>query len=438
MMDATSPVAPAEAPAPQLAPSPVVDARPAAAAWPTIDGIRAAADLLRGRIVRTPLLPARKLSDLTGAEVFVKYENLQVTSAFKERGALVKLMSLDAARRQRGVIAMSAGNHAQAVAYHAARLGIPAVIVMPEPTPFVKVAATRAYGARVVLAGETVAEAQVEAERISQAEGYSWVHPYDDAEVIRGQGTVALEMLADEPDLETLLVPVGGGGLISGIAIAARALKPGIEIVGVETELYPSLIAARAGTQAVCGGNTLAEGIAVKNVGVLPLAITRALVDDVVAVSESHIERAVNAFLTIQKTAAEGAGAAGLAALIADPARFAGRKVGVVLTGGNIDPRILAAIMVRELTRADRIVSIRVTVPDRPGTLAELSGIIGGTGGNILEVSHHRFFLEVPAKGARVDITIETRDRAHLDEIIDALNARGFIAARVAAAESRM
>lgn len=437
MMDATSPVAPAEAPAPQLAPSPAVDARPAAA-WPTLDGIRAAADLLRGRIVRTPLLPARKLSDLTGAEVFVKYENLQVTSAFKERGALVKLMSLDATRRQRGVIAMSAGNHAQAVAYHAARLGIPAVIVMPEPTPFVKVAATRAYGARVVLAGETVAEAQVEAERISQAEGYSWVHPYDDAEVIRGQGTVALEMLADEPDLETLLVPVGGGGLISGIAIAARALKPGIEIVGVETELYPSLIAARAGTQAVCGGNTLAEGIAVKNVGVLPLAITRALVDDVVAVSESHIERAVNAFLTIQKTAAEGAGAAGLAALIADPARFAGRKVGVVLTGGNIDPRILAAIMVRELTRADRIVSIRVTVPDRPGTLAELSGIIGGTGGNILEVSHHRFFLEVPAKGARVDITIETRDRAHLDEIIDALNARGFIAARVAAAESRM
>ncbi|SHO60252.1 threonine dehydratase [Pseudoxanthobacter soli DSM 19599] len=437
MMDATSPVAPAEAPARQLAPSPTVDVGPPAA-WPTLDGIRAAADLLRDRIVRTPLLPARKLSDLTGAEVFVKYENLQVTSAFKERGALVKLMSLDAARRQRGVIAMSAGNHAQAVAYHAARLGIPAVIVMPEPTPFVKVAATRAYGARVVLAGETVAEAQVEAERISRAEGYSWVHPYDDAEVIRGQGTVALEMLADEPDLETLLVPVGGGGLISGIAIAAKALKPGIEIVGVETELYPSLIAARAGTQAICGGNTLAEGIAVKNVGVLPLAITRALVDDVVAVSESHIERAVNAFLTIQKTAAEGAGAAGLAALIADPARFAGRKVGVVLTGGNIDPRILAAIMVRELTRADRIVSIRVTVPDRPGTLAELSGIIGGTGGNILEVSHHRFFLEVPAKGARVDITIETRDRAHLDEIIDALNARGFIAARVAAAESRM
>lgn len=400
------------------------------AEWPTLATIREAAGLLAGHIVRTPLVEARRLSDLTGARVFVKYENMQYTCAFKERGALVKLAGLGPEARRRGVIAMSAGNHAQAVAYHAARLGIPATIVMPEPTPFVKVSATRAHGARVVLAGETVAEAQVEAQRISDAEGFTWVHPYDDADVIRGQGTIALEMLADCPDLDVIVVPVGGGGLISGVAIAARALKPGIRIIGVETELYPAMVAAMRGEEAECGGNTLAEGIAVKHVGRLATAIARQYVDGIVAVQESDIERAVDAFLTVQKTTTEGAGAAGLAALMAYPDHFRGQKVGLVLSGGNIDPRILASIIMRELTRAERIAAIRVTMPDRPMMLAELAGIIGTRGGNILEVSHHRFFLDVPAKGALVDVTVEARDGKHLDEIVDALNDHGFTASR--------
>lgn len=408
------------------------------AEWPTLASIRQAAGILEGNIVRTPLVEARRLSDLTGARVFVKYENMQYTCAFKERGALVKLVGLPAEARRRGVIAMSAGNHAQAVAYHAARLGIPATIVMPETTPFVKVAATRAHGARVVLAGETVAEAQVEAQRISEAEGFTWVHPYDDADVIRGQGTIALEMLADYPDLDCIVVPVGGGGLISGVAIAAKALKPDIRIVGVETELYPAMVAAMRGEEAVCGGNTLAEGIAVKHVGRLATEIVRQHVDGIIAVQESEIERAVDAFLTVQKTTTEGAGAAGLAALMACPEHFRGQKVGLVLSGGNIDPRILASIIMRELTRAERIASIRITMPDRPMMLAELAGIIGGRGGNILEVSHHRFFLDVPAKGALVDITIEARDGKHLDEIVDALNSHGFTAARTPMPEGRL
>jgi threonine dehydratase len=365
----------------------------------------------------------------------VKYENLQVTNAFKERGAYVKLTALSAEERGRGVIAMSAGNHAQAVAYHARGLGVPATIVMPVTTPFVKVAATRGYGARVVLAGETVAEAQVEAQRIAVAEGLVWVHPYDDFDVIRGQGTIALEMLADDPGLDTLVVPVGGGGLIAGMATAAKALKPEIRIVGVEAALYPSLWAELRGEVAVCGGNTLAEGIAVKTVGRMPLAVARTLVDDVVLVDEVHLERAVNAFLTLQKTMAEGAGAAGLAALLASPERFAGRRVGLVLCGGNIDPRILAGIMIRELARAEQIVAVRVTTPDRPGVLGEITTIIGALGGNILQVSHHRTFLSVPAKGTSVDISFETRDGAHAAEIVAALEARGLRVARLPADE---
>jgi len=404
----------------------------------SLDTIVQAARLIEGAVMRTPCLPAPKLSHLTGAEVFVKYENLQVTNAFKERGALVKLSALGDAERRRGVIAMSAGNHAQAVAYHAARLGIPATIVMPEPTPFVKVAATRGYGARVVLAGEVLADAQAEAERIADEEGLVWVHPYDDPAIISGQGTIALEMLQDHPDLDCLVVPVGGGGLISGIAVAARATRPDIEIVGVEAALYPSMIGALRGEPVTCGGATLAEGIAVKNVGKLTLEIVRQTVDDILLVDEATLERAVNAYLTRQKTMAEGAGAAGLAALLAYPERFAGKRVGLVLCGGNIAPRLLSSIMVRELAREGRLLSIRITTADRPGILGEIATLIGRLGGNILEVSHHRLFLNVPAKGTTLDVTMETHDRDHASRIHGALEAAGHSVHPLDLGESRI
>ncbi|MCX5514991.1 threonine ammonia-lyase [Kaistia algarum] len=393
---------------------------------PTLDDIRAAARQIEGEVLRTPILPAPRLSRLTEANIAVKYENLQVTSSFKERGALVKLLSLSEAERRAGVVAMSAGNHAQAVAYHAARLGIPSTIVMPKTTPFVKIEATRAFGAKVIVEGETLVECQRIAGNIADTTGAVWVHPYDDPHVIRGQGTIALEMLEDGPPLDCLLVPIGGGGLISGMAIAARALSPTIEIIGVETELYPSMRAALDGTEARCGGNTLAEGIAVKDVGRLTLEIVRRLVDDVVLVPESAIERAVNAYLTLQKTMAEGAGAAGLAAILADPQRYAGKRVGLVLCGGNIDPRLAASIMVRELARSEHIVGVRIVIPDRPGVLGDIAATIGSCGGNILEVMHHRTLLSVPAKGASVDVTIETHGHDHALEIIFALEARGY------------
>ncbi len=393
---------------------------------PTIDDIRAAARAIEGSVLKTPFLPAPRLSQLTGATVFVKCENLQVTSAFKERGALVKLLSLTAAERAAGVVAMSAGNHAQAVAYHASRLGIPSTIVMPAMTPFVKIEATRGFGARVIVEGETLAEAHAAAQAIAETTGAVWVHPYDDPHVIAGQGTIALEMIESGIPLDTLIVPVGGGGLIGGMAIAARALAPDIAVVGVETELYPSMRAALRGTIPECGGNTLAEGIAVKDVGRLTLAIARRFVDDVVCVPESAIERAVNAYLTLQKTMAEGAGAAGLAALLAFPERFAGQRIGLVLCGGNIDPRLAASIMVRELARAEKIVAVRLIIPDRPGVLGDIAATIGGCGGNILEVLHHRTLLSVPAKGASVDVTIETHGPSHAREIEAALAARHY------------
>lgn len=393
---------------------------------PTPADIEAARAVIAGQVMRTPFLPAPRLSALTGADVKVKYENMQVTGAFKERGALVRLSALSAAERGRGVIAMSAGNHAQAVAYHAGRLGVAATIVMPVTTPHVKVAATEAFGARVVLEGETVSESFEAAARIAAAEGSVFVHPYDDPEVIRGQGTIALEMLEEDPGLEALVVPIGGGGLISGMAIAARAVKPDIAVIGVETRLYPSMWAAVRGVEVRCGGATLAEGIAVKSAGALTLPIVRDLVEDIVLVDESHLERAVNAYLTLQKTMAEGAGAAGLAAMLAEPERFRGRRVGLVLCGGNIDPRILASIMMRELAREERIVAIRLAIPDRPGVLGEISTLIGGAGGNILEVSHRRTVLEIPAKGASLDITFEARDGAHAEAIVAALRARGY------------
>ena len=379
----------------------------------TLTDIEDAQNILEGRVLRTPMLPAPKLSELTGAEVFVKYENLQVTNSFKERGALNKLASLPAADRARGVIAMSAGNHAQAVAYHAARLGIAATIVMPVTTPFVKIAATRAHGAVVVLHGETVAEAQARAEAMQSERDLIFIHPYDDPRIIAGQGTIAVEMLADRSDLDALVIPIGGGGLIAGNAIAAKSIRHSIEIVGVESELYPSMWNALNGEDRPCGGATLAEGIAVKNVGKLALPVIREQVSDIVLVSESQLERAVNAYLTLQKTMAEGAGAAGLAAMLKEPKRFAGKKVGLILCGGNIDPRILASIMVRELERGEQVVSFRLTIPDRPGILGQIASRIGALGANILEVDHKRLFLDVPAKGARLDVTVETRDHAH-------------------------
>ena len=402
----------------------------------TIADIEAARRVIKDVVLRTPMLPAPRLSALTGAQVYVKYENLQVTNSFKDRGALVKLTSLNPEERKRGVIAMSAGNHAQAVAYHAARLGIPATIVMPVTTPFVKVAATRSHGAEVVLDGESVAEAQSRCEQIQAERKLTLVHPYDDERVIAGQGTLALEMLEAVPDLDCLVIPIGGGGLIAGNAIAARAINPKIEIFGAEAALYPAVWNALKGENLPLGGATLAEGIAVKNVGKLTLPVIRELVSAIILVTEVHLERAVNAYLTLQKTMAEGAGAAGLAALLAEPKRFKGKKVGLILCGGNIDPRILASIMVRELERETRIVSFRLTIPDRPGVLGIIATRLGALGANILEVDHRRLFLDVPAKGAKLDVTIETRDAAHADEIMKAMADDGYDPVRIASGKA--
>ncbi len=393
--------------------------------------IEAARRTLAGAVLRTPILPAPRLSALTGAEVYVKYENLQVTHSFKDRGAYVRLIGLTADERRRGVVAMSAGNHAQSVAYHARRLGIPATIVMPATTPFVKVEATGAYGAEVVLEGDTLSAAQARVEALRAARGLTLVHPYDDPRIIAGQGTIALEMLEEVPALDMLVVPVGGGGLIAGTAIAARGAKPAIEIVGVEAALYPSMRNAVLGERRPIGGTTLAEGIAVKNIGELTLPVVRELVADIVLAGEVELERAVNAFLTLQKTVAEGAGAAGLAGMLAAPERFRGRRVGLILSGGNIDPRILASIMVRELERDDRIVSIRLTIPDRPGLLGEVATLLGRLGVNILDVHHRRNSLDVPAKGARLDVTVETRDRAHAEDVMAALADAGYAPVRI-------
>jgi threonine dehydratase len=412
---------------------------PALAAWcprrtnltVTLADIEEARRVIKGAVLRTPMLPAPRLSALTGAEVFVKYENFQVTNSFKDRGSFVKLNSLSDAERRRGVIAMSAGNHAQAVAYHAKRLKIPATIVMPVTTPFVKVQMTRAHGAEVVLDGETVAEAQARCEDILAQRGLTLVHPYDDARIISGQGTVALEMLEEVPDLDVLVTPIGGGGLISGIAVAARAARPQIEIVGAEAALYPSFWNALRNERLPLGGATLAEGIAVKNVGKLTLPMVRELVSEIILVDEPALERAVNAYTTLQKTVAEGAGAAGLAALLARPERFEGRRVGLILSGGNIDPRILASITVRELERESRVVSFRLNIPDRPGVLGYIATRLGHLGANILEVDHRRLFLDVPAKGAKLDVTVETRDAAHAEEIFAALAAEGYQPIRI-------
>lgn len=392
----------------------------------TAADIEAAAARLSGHIEQTPMRPSRTLSEITGAKVWVKFENLQFTASFKERGAFNKLAQLTEPERRAGVIAVSAGNHAQGVAYNAAKLGIPATIVMPLGTPFTKVEHTRRHGARVLLHGETFAEATTYAYQVKEREGLTFVHPYDDPAIIAGQGTIAAEMLAEAPGLDTLLIPVGGGGLICGNAIAAKALKPDIRIVGVEARMYPSLYAELRGEEPQCGGQTIAEGIAVKQVGRLPIQIAKELVDEVVLVDEPHLEQAIALFANVEKTVAEGAGAAGLAALLAHPAKFAGRQVGLILCGGNIDARLLASVLTRGLVREGRISSLRLIGDDRPGLLARVSKVIGDLGANIIEVAHNRLALDVPAKGAEFDILIETRDAQHTQEIVDALGAAGY------------
>lgn len=394
----------------------------------TYEAIREAAKRLKGRIERTPTLRSRTLSEISGAEVWIKFENLQFTAAFKERGALNKLDQLSEAERRRGVIAASAGNHAQALAYHAQRMGVPAVIVMPAATPFVKVEQTRHWNAEVVLHGDTFDDAYAHARSICEARDLVFVHPFDDADIIIGQGTAALEILEDAPDIDTLIVPIGGGGLIAGIAVAAKHIKPDIRIIGVEAAMYPSFTARRQGEKARAGGQTIAEGIAVKQVGELPFALASPLIEDIVLIEEAGFEQAIALYATIEKTVAEGAGAATLAALMATPEKFRGRKCGLVLSGGNIDTRLLASVLERSLVREGRIAVLRFVGDDRPGILATVARVIGDKGGNILQVQHHRMTLSAPIKGVEFDVEIETRDARHTAEIVQALTDAGYAA----------
>ena len=394
----------------------------------TLADIQAAARAIAGAVEITPARHSRTLSAIAGAEIFLKFENLQFTASFKERGALNKLLSLAPDERKRGVIAMSAGNHAQGVAYHAGRLGVPATIVMPEGTPFTKVKHTRDFGAHVLIEGATLSESFARAKALAAEHGFTLIHPYDDPLVIAGQGTAALEFLAQVPELDTLVVPIGGGGLISGMAIAARALKPDIVIYGVEAKLYPAMHNALTGENLPCAGQTIAEGIAVKDPGTIARTIIGALVADILLVDEAAIEAAIVKFLEIEKTLAEGAGAAALAAVLANPALFKGRKVGVVISGGNIDMRLLSNVILRELAREGRIFSITVTIEDRPGLLARVANLIGEAGGNILEVSHNRLMTGVSAKSADLGLVVEARDPAHASEIKARLKEAGFAA----------
>jgi threonine dehydratase len=392
----------------------------------TLQDIQQAAKRIAGAVVRTPCLRSETLSRVARADIWIKFENLQFTASFKERGALNTLLQLTPDERKRGVIAMSAGNHAQGVAYHAGRLGIPATIVMPSFTPNTKVTHTRGHGATVVLSGDTLAEAATEAHRLADAQKLVFVHPYDDPRIIAGQGTIALEMLEDAPELDTIVAPVGGGGMIAGCAVAARGLRPGIKVIGVETLGYSAMRQLLAGEPVQAGGDTIAEGIAVRDIGALPLELCRKLLDKVVSVDEVEIEHAIALLLEVEKTVAEGAGAASLAALLAHPALFAGRKVGLVLSGGNIDTRLLASVLMRGLVRDGRIVRLRLRINDQPGQLAKVASIIGKAGGNIVEVQHGRLFGGVVAKAADLDVTVETRDRPHIGELVAGLQAGGF------------
>jgi threonine dehydratase len=398
---------------------------------PTIDDIRAAAERIKGAVIRTPMLVSRTLSEIIGAEVWLKFENLQFTAAYKERGALNKLLQLSPEERKRGVIAASAGNHAQAVAYHARRLGIPATIVMPEPTPTVKVTQTAGHGATVVLFGGVFDDAYTKARELSAEKGYVFIHPFDDPQIIAGAGTVGLEMLEDAPDLDTVVVPIGGGGLMSGVSIATRAVKPDIELIGVETELYPSMKCAIEGCNRPLGGDTLAEGIAVKQPGELTSRILKQYANDVMLVSERELERAVAMLVGIEKTVVEGAGAAGIAAMLTDPGRFRGKKVATLLCGGNIDTHLLANVLVRDLVRQGRIARLRVAAQDQPGALAAITRQVYEAGANVIEIRHSRIFTALPAKDTIIEVECEAKDPETIDAVVARLEGAGFRVERV-------
>lgn len=393
---------------------------------PTLADIQAAHDRIAPSIVNTRFEHSLTLSEILGTQVWLKFENLQFTSSFKERGALNKLLHLSEAEKSQGVIAMSAGNHAKAVAYHAQRLGIPATIVMPTNTPIVKIEDTKNFGATVELHGLSLDESGKHAMQLAERDDLTFIHPYDDPLIIAGQGTVALEMLADNPDLDVLVIPIGGGGLIAGNAISAKALKPDIKIVGVEVEAYASAYQALKGESGTLKGSTIAEGIAVKEPGELTLPVIRDLVDEIVLVEEEAIEEAINQLVVIEKTVTEGAGAAALAAISSYPEKFKNQQVGVLLCGANIDSRILASVLMRRLIRKGRIVRFLIRIHDLPGTLADITDIVGSAGGNILEVSHQRMFSNVPVKDADLYLTVETRDGSQSEEILNKLKDLGY------------
>ena len=393
---------------------------------PTIDDIRAAAERIKGSVIRTPMLVSQTLSEIVGAEVWLKFENLQFTAAYKERGALNKLLQLSDEERARGVIAASAGNHAQAVAYHAKRLGIPAVIVMPEPTPTVKVTQTAGHGATVILHGDMFDDAYAKARELSLEKGYTFVHPFDDPKIIAGAGTLGIEMLEEAPDLDAIVIPIGGGGLMSGVSIAARSIRPEVEMIGVEAELYPSMKCAIEGCFMPLGGDTLAEGIAVKHPGELTSRILKDLANEVMLVSERDLERAVAMLVGIEKTVVEGAGAAGLAAILANPERFKGKKVATILCGGNIDTHLLANVLVRDLVRQGRVARLHVAAHDQPGALAAITRHVYEAGVKVIEINHRRIFTTLPAKDTMIEVECEARDAASIDDVVQRLEAAGF------------
>lgn len=406
---------------------------PAAATLPaiTLEDVQAAAARIEGAVVRTPTLHSKTLSELVGAEVWIKFENHQFTAAYKERGALNALLLLDDEAKKRGVIAASAGNHAQGLAYHGKRLGVPTTIVMPKTTPQVKVTQTAGHGAQIVLFGEKYDDAYAHALELSVTRNLTFVHPFDHPHVAAGQGTVALEMLEDVPEIDTLIVPIGGGGLLSGMGTAARGIKNDIRLIGVQAELYPSMYAELNGVDMACEGDTLAEGIAVKEPGDYTRRLVKELQDDIVLVAERHLERAVSLLLQIEKTVVEGAGAAGLAALLAHPEQFSGRKIGLVLTGGNIDTRLLANVLLRDLARSGRIARLRIRLQDRPGALFKVMEVFNAHQVNIIEIYHQRIFTTLPAKGLITDIECEARDREHLDALVKSLRDNGYMVTTV-------
>ncbi|EAT07161.1 threonine ammonia-lyase [Sphingobium sp. 10 DY56-G10] len=392
----------------------------------TVDDILAARTRIAGAIVKTPTLISQTLSDMLGCKVYLKFENLQFTAAYKERGALNRLLQLDDASKAKGVIAASAGNHAQGLAYHGKRLGVPVTIVMPTTTPIIKVTQTRSHGATVVQFGEKFDDAYAHARELEAQQGLTFVHPFDEPDIIAGQGTVALEMLEDAPEIDTLVVPIGGGGLFSGMGTAARAMKPDIRLIGVQAELYPSMYGFMKSTDLACDGDTLAEGIAVKQPGSVTRRFVERLADDILLVNERRLEESLSLLLQIEKTVVEGAGAAGLAALLTHRDQFAGRRVGLVLTGGNIDTRLLANVLLRDLARSGRLARLRIILQDRPGALFNVARIFDQEAVNILELSHQRIFTNLPAKGLSLDVECETRDRDHLQNLLGALRAAGY------------